>query len=103
MGGWSFLSNHARVLVCVARDPDLRLRDLAVQVGITERAAHRLVSDLCRDGYLSRERRGSRNQYEVHLDQPLREPLAGEQAQVGALLAPLVPLVAPGSGSTVAP
>ena len=72
--GWSFLTNHARVLLYVARHPDCRLRDIALFTDITERAVHRIVSDLVEDGYLSRHRVGRRNSYEVHPERPLRQP-----------------------------
>jgi DNA-binding MarR family transcriptional regulator len=86
---WDFLTNHAHVLVCVARDPGIRLRDIAAAVGITERAAHRIVSELVDEGYLVRERQGRRNRYEVKTELPLRHPLA-EEHEVGDLLEVLV-------------
>lgn len=86
---WDFLTNHAHVLICVARDPGIRLRDIALAVGITERAAHRILSELVDEGYVVRERRGRRNHYEVRADQPLRHPLTGERA-VGDLLDVLI-------------
>jgi DNA-binding MarR family transcriptional regulator len=86
---WDFLTNHAHVLVCVARDPGVRLRDIATAVGITERAAHRIVSELVDEGYLVRERQGRRNHYEVKAKLPLRHPLA-EEREVGELLELLV-------------
>lgn len=82
---WDFLTNHAHVLICVARDPGARLRDIAAAVGITERAAHRIVSELVDEGYVSRERQGRRNHYEVKSDLPLPHPLAAER-EVGDLL-----------------
>jgi DNA-binding Lrp family transcriptional regulator len=75
MSGWKFLSNHAQVLLCIAADPGIRLRDIAASVGITERAAHRIVDDLVKDGYVSRERIGRRNQYQVQDHLPLPDPL----------------------------
>ena len=86
---WDFLTNHAHVLVCVARDPGIRLRDIAVAVGITERAAHRIVSELVDEGYVLRERQGRRNRYQVRSKLPLRHPLAGE-SEVGDLLEALI-------------
>ena len=86
---WDFLTNHAHVLICVARDPGARLRDIAAAVGITERASHRIVSELVEEGYVSRERRGRRNHYEVKTDLPLPHPLAAE-SEVGDLLKLLV-------------
>lgn len=73
--GWTFLSNHGHVLLCIAREPDARLRDVADRVGITERAVQRIVSDLEAGGYLSRERQGRRNVYRLHADRPLRHPI----------------------------
>jgi MarR family len=86
---WDFLTNHAHVLVCVARDPGIRLRDIAAAVGITERAAHRIVSELVDEGYVVRERQGRRNRYQVKTKLPLRHPLA-EEHEVGDLLEVLV-------------
>jgi predicted ArsR family transcriptional regulator len=83
---WSFLSNHARVLICLADDPDVRLREIGDAVGITERAAHRIVGDLIAAGYVLRERNGRRNRYTVRYHLPLSDPLARGQA-VGDLLA----------------
>jgi uncharacterized membrane protein len=82
---WDFLTNHAHVLVCVARDPGIRLRDIAAAVGITERAAHRIISELVDEGYVVRERQGRRNRYQVKTKLPLRHPLA-EEHEVGDLL-----------------
>jgi hypothetical protein len=79
MAEWTFLTNHALVLVAMAREPDTRMRHIAECVGITERAAHRIVSELIESGYLTRHRLGRRSFYEVHADQPLRDPLAGER------------------------
>jgi hypothetical protein len=86
---WDFLTNHAHVLVCVARDPGIRLRDIAAAVGITERATHRIVSELVGEGYVVRERQGRRNRYEVKPNLPLPHPLAGE-SEVGDLLEALI-------------
>ena len=86
---WDFLTNHAHVLVCVARDPGIRLRDIAAAVGITERAAHRIVSELVEEGYVVRERQGRRNRYQIKTKLPLRHPLA-EEHEVGDLLEVLV-------------
>jgi DNA-binding Lrp family transcriptional regulator len=83
--GWTFLTNHAHVLLLISRDPDIRVRELAERVGITERAAHRIVGDLVEAGYLSRARVGRRNHYVVHPERPLRHPI--ERAHhVGELL-----------------
>lgn len=72
---WTFLSTHALVLLCIHRDPTQRLTDLAGHVGLTERAAHRIVTDLVNDGYLTRTRVGRRSHYQVLYDRPLRHPL----------------------------
>jgi DNA-binding MarR family transcriptional regulator len=82
---WDFLTNHAHVLTCIADDPGIRLRDIAAAVGITERAAHRILSELVEDGYVRRERQGRRNRYAVVADLPLRHPLVQER-KVGDLL-----------------
>jgi len=87
---WDFLTNHAHVLVCIAGDPSIRLRDIAAAVGITERAAHRIVSELVDEGYVLREREGRRNRYKVKAKLPLRHPLA-EEREVGELLKVLLP------------
>lgn len=71
---WRFVTNHAHVLTCVAADPTARLRDIAAEVGITERTAAHIIGDLERAGYLTKTRDGRRNQYEVHGDLPLRHP-----------------------------
>jgi DNA-binding IscR family transcriptional regulator len=82
---WTFLTNHAHVLVLLHRDPELRLRDLAQQVGITERATQRIVGELVEGGYLTRHRSGRRNTYTVHPDLALRHPLEQDHT-VGELL-----------------
>jgi DNA-binding MarR family transcriptional regulator len=82
---WTFLTNHAHVLLCIARDPGVRLRDVAADVGITERAAQRIVAELVEAGYLGRSREGRRNRYEVHEELPLRHPLE-RQHEIGELL-----------------
>jgi DNA-binding MarR family transcriptional regulator len=88
MPEYQFLTNHAQVLLCVAHDPGIRLRDIAETVGITERSAHRIVSELVDDGYVARERIGRRNVYKVEPELPLLHPLAQETAQrrIGDLL-----------------
>jgi len=75
MAEWTFLTNHAHALICIARDPGIRLRDVAEHVGVTERAAQRIVSDLVEGGYLDRLREGRRNTYQVRADRPLRHPV----------------------------
>jgi predicted transcriptional regulator len=82
---WTFLTNHAHVLLCIANNPDVTLREIAAQVEITERAAHRIVSELEAGGALVRERDGRRNHYEIRDDFPLRHPLE-QHCQVGQLL-----------------
>jgi predicted transcriptional regulator len=89
MATWTFLSNHALSLLCVVRTPGMRLRDIAVEVGITERAAHRIMSDLVEGGYLTRHRVGRRNFYEVHPEVPLRHELV-EDLTLGDLLSGLL-------------
>jgi predicted transcriptional regulator len=76
---WSFLTNHAQVLACIAADPAIRLREIGDRVGITERAAHRIVTELADAGYLARERRGRRNHYTIQTHLPLPDPLARGQ------------------------
>lgn len=93
---WTFLTNHAHVLLCIARDPAIRLRDVAIEVDITERAAQRIVAELVEAGYLSRTREGRRNHYEVHGELPLRHPMERGRP-VGELLA-LVGGTAPATG-----
>ncbi|MDQ1124124.1 helix-turn-helix transcriptional regulator [Microbacterium trichothecenolyticum] len=75
MAGWTFLTNHAHVLLCVAANPEILLRDVATLVGVTERAAQRIVGELEEEGYLTRERVGRRNTYRLNPDRPLRHPL----------------------------
>ncbi len=82
---WTFLSNHAHVLLCLARDPDVRLRDVAAKVGLTERAVHRIVNELEAGLVVTRVREGRRNRYEVDLTVALRHPLESERT-VGSLL-----------------
>lgn len=72
---WTFFTNHAHVLVCLAGDPEMRLRDVGLQVGITERAVQKIVSELEAGGVLERERHGRRNVYRILGDLPLRHPL----------------------------
>lgn len=70
--GWRFVTNHAHVLACIAAAPDARLRDIALTVGVTERTAAQIISDLEHDGYLTKTRVGRRNRYELHDELPLR-------------------------------
>lgn len=85
-GHWTFLSNHLHVLLCLAEEPDVRLRDVAEQVGITERAVQRIVSELEVAGIITREKEGRRNHYEIHGEIPLRHPLEAHHT-VGELIA----------------
>jgi predicted transcriptional regulator len=82
---WSFLTNHAQVLLCIAQDPGIRLREIGEAVGITERAAHRIVVELATAGYISRTRNGRRNLYAIQSHLPVPDPLASEQ-RIGDLL-----------------
>ena len=88
--GWTFLSNHTHVLVCLARNPDQVLREVAQQVGITERAVQRIVAELEAGGVVRRERHGRRNRYALNLDAPLRHPLE-RHCTVGELLRSVTP------------
>jgi DNA-binding Lrp family transcriptional regulator len=83
--GWTFLTNHAQVLVCIAQDPGIRLREISERVGITERAVHRIVVELAAGGYITRERTGRRTRYAIRADLPVPDPVASHQS-VGALL-----------------
>ena len=94
---WTFLTNHARVLLAIARDPDVRLRAIAATCLITERAVQAIIADLEQSGYLHRQRVGQRNQYTLHLDQPLRHP-----TEDGLTLRALVDLVARRENETTA-
>ena len=89
MAKWSFLTNHARVLVCIAHDPGVRLRDIAALVGITERSAYGIVTELATAGYVVKERDGRRNRYHVQAHLPLREAI-GRERTVGEVLDLLV-------------
>jgi hypothetical protein len=89
MANWSFLTNHARVLLYVARDPGARLRDIAAGLGITERSAHAIVADLTHAGYVVKQRDGRRNRYQIEAELPLAEPGTREPA-VGEVLALLL-------------
>lgn len=89
MRNWSFFSNHARVLICIARDPGLRLRDLAVALDITERSAHGIVTDLVEAGYVVKDKDGRRNRYRIETQLPLRESVSAERT-IGEVLGLLV-------------
>lgn len=77
---WTFLSNHSHVVLCLAKDPQLRMRDVAERVGITERAVQRIVAELADAGYITRTRDGRRNRYEINGDRPLRHSVEGHQS-----------------------
>ena len=89
MADWSLFSNHGLALICIARSPGMRLREIADCVGITERAASRIVSDLCSEGYLKKTRTGRRNSYELDPMQPVGHSLTDGHV-VGEILAPLM-------------
>jgi predicted ArsR family transcriptional regulator len=76
---WTFLSHRAHVLLCIAQEPGVRLREVAERVGITQRAVQRIVADLEKCGYLSRSREGRRNRYELHADRPFRHPVVAHR------------------------
>ena len=85
MESWSFLTNHARVLLCIAVDPGARLRDIAASLGITERRAHSIVTGLVRAGYVVKQKDGRRNRYQIQAHLPLPEP-GGPAPAVGEVL-----------------
>ncbi|MAF48632.1 MAG: ArsR family transcriptional regulator [Rhodospirillaceae bacterium] len=82
---WTFMSNHAHVILCIAENPKSRTRDLATKIGITERAVQRIIAELEADGYLSHHREGRNNRYTVHTDLPLRHPVE-QHCGVSALI-----------------
>jgi MarR family len=86
VASWNFLTNHARVLLCIARDPGVRLREVAAGLGITERSAHAIVADLTAAGYLAKQKHGRRNRYQIQEHLPLPEP-ASQQPAIGDVLA----------------
>ena len=89
MGHWSFFTNHARVLICIAGDPGVRLRDLAGALDITERSAYGIVSDLVEAGYVVKDKDGRRNRYRVQAQLPLPGTI-GRQRTIGDVLGLLV-------------
>lgn len=91
-GSWTFFTNHAHVLFVISKDSDIRMRDVADQVGITERAAQRIVAELEQAGYLTHERVGRRNRYKTNLSAPLRHRLE-EHVTIGALMQVLEPTI----------
>lgn len=86
---WTFLTNHARVLLCIAHDPGVRLRDIAARLDITERSAYGIVTDLARAGYVVKQKDGRRNRYQIQAHLPLPEPSSRERT-LGEVLALLV-------------
>ena len=94
VASWTFLTNHARVLLCVAHDPGVRLRDIAASLDITERSAFAMITDLVQAGYVVKEKDGRRNRYHIQAHLPLPEP-AGRERTVGEVLALLA-----GTGAT---
>jgi hypothetical protein len=89
MESWSFLTNHARVLLAIARDPGARLRDIAAVLGITERSAYGIVTDLTAAGYVLKHKDGRRNRYQIQAHRPLPEP-ASQAPVIGDVLAVLL-------------
>ena len=89
MAKWIFLTNYARALVCIAHDPGVRLRDIATALGITERSAYGIVTELADAGYIVKEKDGRRNRYRIQLDLPLGEPV-GRERTIGEVLDLLV-------------
>jgi DNA-binding transcriptional ArsR family regulator len=83
---WSFLTSHARVLLCIAHDPGVRLRDIAARTGVTERTAYGIVTDLAGAGYVVKHRDGRRNRYQIQAHLPLPEPDSRERT-IGEILA----------------
>jgi predicted transcriptional regulator len=83
---WSFLTNHARVLLCIAHDPGVRLRDIAARTGVTERTAYGIVTDLTEAGYVVKHKDGRRNRYQIQAHLPLPEPGSRERT-IGEILA----------------
>ena len=85
MADWSFLTNHARVLLCIAHDPGVRLRDIADRTGVTERTAYGIVTDLTEAGYVVKHKDGRRNRYQIQTHLPLPEPDSRERT-IGEIL-----------------
>jgi predicted transcriptional regulator len=82
---WTFVTNHGHVFLCIAEDPQIRMKEVAERVGITERSAQRIVADLLAEGYITMTKAGRRNAYKIHPELPLRHPMDREN-QVGVLL-----------------
>ena len=94
MASWSFLTNHARALLCIAQDPGVRLRDIAAALDITERSAYAIVTDLAEAGYIIKDKDGRRNRYQIQGQLPLGEPV-GTERTIGEVLALLLEANAP--------
>ena len=103
MKKWSFLTKHARALVCIAHDPGVRLRDIAMMLGITERSAYAIVDDLASAGYVVKDKDGRRNRYQIQAHLPLGEPI-GREPTIGEVLAILIDSdgIESGTGTTLA-
>jgi hypothetical protein len=97
MAGWGFLTNHGRVLLCIAHDPGVRLRDIAARLGITERTAYGIVTDLAEAGYMIKDKDGRRNRYQIQAHLPLPDP-TGRERTVGEIVALLAGEDQPGTG-----
>jgi hypothetical protein len=95
---WTFLTNHGHALICIARDPTVRLRDVASLLGVTERTAQAIVNDLADGGYVLRTRVGNRSQYVVRASLPLRHPVERDHA-----VGDLIDLLAPGPAARRSP
>ena len=95
---WSFLTNHARVLLCIADDPGVRLREIAATLGITERCAYGIVAELSDDGYIVKQRDGRRNRYQIQDHLSLREATTRDRT-IGEVLDLLVDAPEPNRGS----
>lgn len=89
MGNWSFLTNHARVLLCIAHDPGVRLREIAASLAMTERSVYGIVTDLTTGGYIVKHKDGRRNRYQIQAHLPLPEP-ASQAPAIGEVLAVLL-------------
>lgn len=98
MGRWSFLTSHARALLCIAHDPGVRLREIAAAVGVTERRVQGVVADLVADGYVVKDRDGRRNRYRIQAHLPLRDPISRERT-IGDLLELLIGMDADRNGT----
>ena len=97
MTNWGFLTSHARVLLCIAHDPGVRLRDIAARLGITERSAYGIVTELAEAGYVLKQKDGRRNRYQIQAHLPLPDP-AGRERTIGEVLALLTGRDQPGAG-----